>query len=225
MRGESGGTINVEPQVLTLPGRRGSAATFAAACPGIAPSLIRARFKQGCVSVERLPSSDEEALFKVVVAEDFTSDIWDNAIETVEVIATGCTGNKVFVSLAPVTPTILSQEYGRRIAPPRHASPTARIPFGKHRGRRFQEIAIEDPGYLGWMLREGAGSRIERDCARLALDFVRGGGRLTPTTRQARVPLEPKHAAEPLPALPDPSRPGGLLNRLKALFGPKERHS
>lgn len=222
-RAEGGPMVKVEPQVLTLPGRRGSAASFAAACPGLSPSAVRARFKPGCISVDRLPPSGEQALFRVIVTEEFTSDIWDNAIETVEVIAAGFTTNKVFVSVASVTPSIVSQEYGRRIAPPRHASHTARISFGKHRGRIFQEVAIEEPGYLEWMLREGAGSRVERGSARLALDFVRGGGRLRPSGRRADVPLKAKDEAPTIGALPDPHRPGGLLNTLKALFRPKRR--
>lgn len=219
--GARGGTINVEPQVIILPGRRGAAATFWASCAGLASSIIRARFKEGLISVERLSPRGEEAVFNVIVKEDFPSDFWDNATEMVEVVAPGFTSNKVFVSLAPLTPSILSQQYRGKVAPPRHASDSARISFGKHAGRTFREIAVEEPSYLDWMLREGAGSQVERASAQLALDFVRIGRKLTPAMGRAGTRLRSEKQRSPSVALPDPSRPGGLWDTIKRLFGPK----
>lgn len=216
------GAVRAQPEVIVLAGRRGSAATFAATAPGLAAAAIRARFKSGCIEVQRLQSDRDSALFGVTVTEDFTSDVPDNAIETVELVAPGFVGSKVFVSIAPVSREILSQQYGGRVAPPRHASYRARISFGKHRGRTFEEIAVEEPGYLQWMLREGAGSRVERDCARMALDQL-AGGRWLPRRQEARrYSVRPAEARYQPPALPDPNRPGGLLRILKALFSPKE---
>jgi curved DNA-binding protein CbpA len=42
------------------------------------------------------------------------------------------------------------------------------ISFGKHRGRFFREIALVDPGYLRWMIREQIGSSTELRCAEAA---------------------------------------------------------
>ncbi len=216
------GVLRAQPEVVVLAGRRGSAATFAASAPGVGASDIRARFKPGCIEVQRLRSDGDSAIFGVTVTEDFASDVPDNAIETVELVAPGFLGSKVFVSIAPLSREILSQQYGGRVAPPRHASYRARISFGRHRARTFHEIAVEDPGYLEWMLREGAGSRVERDCARMALDQLRGGRWLPPRQQPRRYAVK---AAEPrykAPALPDPNRPGGLLRILKSLFAPKD---
>jgi hypothetical protein len=223
--GAPSGVVRAEPEVVALAGRRGSTASFTASAAGLPPSQIRARFKQGCIEVQRLEGKGDSALFAVKVVEDFASDLPDNAIEIVEVIAPGFVGSKVFVSIAPVSQAILSQQYGTRIAPPRHASPESRISFGKHRGRKFQEIAVEEPGYLDWMLREGAGSRIERECARMALDRLRGGKWLPQDERRPRYAVRPGRAARPARALPDPNRPGGIWAAVKALFSSKQRNS
>lgn len=225
--------VEVKPQVLIIPGKRGSTAVFEASVQGASSSSIRARFKSTCIDVQRLPPGSDCARFRVAVIDDFTSDLRDNAIETIEVVAPGCV-NKVFVSIAPVSKSVLSQEYGGRIAPPRHASYNAHISFGKHRSRTFQEIALEEPEYLNWMLREGAGSRIERDSARLALNLL-GRGALMETRAepppliggQRRGPRErslPATAIEPArtsKALPDPRRPGGFWDKVASLFRPK----
>lgn len=218
-------TVQVKPPVIILPGRRGSTATFTATVAGAPPAAIRARFKPGCLSVERLPPTSTAASFGVTVTDDFTSNIQDNLIETIEIVASGFAGSKVFVSIAPLSAAVLGQQYGRRIAPPRHASSAARISFGKHRSRMFQEIAVEEPGYLEWMLRVGAGSRVERESARLALNELRGGTWLQDSKRRARPAFEPTRQPAPPTALPDPHRPGGLWGAIKALFGRSERAS
>ena len=217
--------IQVEPPILFLAGRRGSSATFLAKAGAVPPAEIRARFKTGLIEVARLQTEGFFARFQVTVSEDFTTDITDNAVERVEVYAPGTYTDTVFVSVTPVNQTILSQTYSHlRVAPARFPSKDARISFGKHRGRILEEIAVEDPGYLRWMLREGAGSRIERESAQLALDFVKGGTKPTePAPRVIHEIPEPV-AATPRPKLADPSKPKGLWGAIKAVIAPGDRN-
>ncbi len=216
--------VEVEPQVINLPGRRGSSALFAARASGVEGETIRARFETGTIDVERVDSRQGLATFRVAVTEDFASDIEDSDIETIEVVAPGFMGSKAFVCLAPVNRKILDQQYPDRIAPPRHPSVTARISFGKHRGRMFNEIAVNEPGYLHWMLREGAGTGIERQSAQMALGELEGGTALPPTRRQGRRQIaRSPSSSPPQRSLPDPNRPGGLLGTLRALFSPRQR--
>lgn len=217
--------IQVEPPILFLAGRRGSSATFSAKAGAVPPAEIRARFKTGLIEVARLQSKDFSVRFQVTVSEDFTTDITDNAVERVEVYAPGTYSETVFVSVTPVNQTTLSPIYPpRRVAPARFSSKDARISFGKHRGRTFEEIAVEEPGYLRWMLREGAGSRIERQSAQLALDSVKGGIKLRePAPRVIHEIPEPV-AATPRPKLADPSKPKGLWGAIKALIAPQDRN-
>lgn len=217
------GIVQAEPPVVVLQGRKGSASQFKAWAEGLSASQIRARFKPGSIDVQRLSSSSSRAEFGVTVVEDFPSDVEDNAIETIELRAPGFITAKVFVSIAPISQTVLAQVYGKRVAPTRHISVSARISFGKHRGRPFREIAVEEPGYLEWMLREGAGSRVERECARLALAELRGRTILKPGPRiRPDILKGPTQSPQPF-SLPDPKRPGGLWEVIKALFSPKEK--
>lgn len=217
------GVVVTEPQVLAVAGRRGSRTTFTATADGCRSSAIRARFKPGGIEVQRLSPAGDGAVFAVTVTEDFPSDVPDNAIETIDVTAPGFTASRVFVSIAPVSWSVLSQQYSGRIAPPRHPSHKARISFGKHRGRRFNEIAVEEPGYLEWMLREGAGSNIERQCAQMALAQVHAASSLPGKRGTTRRKLPRREPLAPSRTLPDPNRPGGLWQALRALFSHKER--
>ena len=223
------GAIAIEPQVLHLSGSVGTSGTIHAWSDGLASLEIRARFKAGLIEVERLPPVGTRAAFFVKIAQDFTSDLSGNFIQELEFVAAGFISKKAFVSVAPLTERVISQRYGGRVAPPRHASPDAMISFGKHRGRRFSEIALEEPGYLHWMLEEGAGSQIERECARMALQ-LQGGTWLPParqTPRQTALPRSRRSRTSPVAvrppplarSLPDPNRSGSLLRLLKGIFG------
>jgi hypothetical protein len=214
--------IRPQPEVLFLRGSRGSAAEFKVSATSLSPAEIRVRFKAGIIDIRRLEPQGGFARFEVAVTDDFASDVPDNAVEIVDVFATGHLGGKVFVSVAPVSPSVLSQRHGGRVAPPRHASAKARISFGKYRARTFEEIAVEEPSYLQWMMREGAGSRVERECARMALDGLKGGVWLPPREKQTHRAVRPGRKEERPLALPDPARPGGLLHLLKGLFSPKK---
>jgi hypothetical protein len=102
------------------------------------------------------------------------------------------------------------------------------MPFGKHKGRTFKEIAVEEPEYLEWMLGEGAGSLTERECAQMALGELKGGYSLPAAKRRATRKqisgrrLQSYDAAPPptptYQSLPDPARPGGIWDRLKGLL-------
>jgi len=217
--------IQVEPPILFLAGRRGSSATFLAKAGAVPAAEIRARFKTGLIEVARLQPEGFSARFQVTVSEDFTTDITDNAVERVEVYATGTYAATVFVSVTPVNQTILSQTYSHlRVAPARFPSKDARISFGKHRGRILEEIAVEEPGYLLWMLREGAGSRIERQSAQLALDFIEGGTKPTEPASRVMHEIPEPVAATPTPKLADPSKPKGLWGAIKAVIAPGDRN-
>lgn len=225
------GIVLTDPQVLHLSGAKGASGTIVAWVSGSPPKIVKARFKEGLIDIQRLPASGERAAFSVRVQDDFSSDISDNLVLAIEFVAAGFVGAKAFVSVAPINPEVLGQTRGARIAPARHVSTDARISFGKHRRRTFTEIALEEPGYLEWMLREGAGSHIERECARRALELQFGGtwlpepsrrhrrGRLQqPRSGSTATPIE-RPSPRAVPALPDPNRPGGLGHLLKQLFG------
>jgi hypothetical protein len=215
------GAVSTEPQVLHLTGVKGASGVLQAWADGTSPDAVRARFYEGVINVERLAAAGGRATFSVTVQDDFKSDIKDNLVLPIEFNAPGFVGAKAFVSVAPIHQDILSQRRGERVAPTRHVSETARISFGKHRGRPFKEIALEEPGYLEWILREGAGSHIERECARRALELQFGGAYLARPAGSRReaesLPAQPS----PLRALPDPDRPGGILRLLKGVFGQK----
>lgn len=217
-----GSVVRPEPEVLFLRGLRGSTAEFKVSATGLSPAQVRVRFKVGVIEIQRLQPEGSFARFEVTVNEDFASDVPDNAVEVVDVFATGHLGGKVFVSVAPINPYVLSQRHGGRVAPPRHASAKARISFGKYRARTFEEIAVEEPGYLRWMMREGAGSRVERESAQMALDRLKGGLWLPPREKGAHPAVRTSHKEQGLAALPDPARPGGLLHLLKGLFSSKK---
>lgn len=223
-RSEPKGAVSTDPQVLLLSGTRGASGTVFAWAHGLPPESVRARFQAGLIDVQRLPPAGERAAFAVKVQDDFASDIKDNLVLTIEFVATGYMGAKTFVSVAPLHEQVLAQRRGDPIAPARHVSESARLSFGRHRGRTFNEVALEEPGYLEWMLREGAGSHIERECARRALQLQFGGTWLPPPTSRRR---RAKELAKPplrqsVPALPDPNRPGGLLRLLKSMLGQKD---
>jgi len=220
--------IVVDQQVLFLTGYHGAHASFRASAAGRHGDDIRARCQDGVIDVERLESNASGVRFRVRVRQDFTAPLSDSMVEMIDLVAQGCEGSRVFVSVQPLTADALAQRpVAGRIAPPRHASPGARISFGKHRGARFREVAVVEPGYLQWMLREGAGSAIEQQCARLALEEI--DDRVT-LPHGGRAPRERVHSA-PVPnsapvrepsqplALPDPNRPGGLFRALKGMFG------
>jgi hypothetical protein len=140
----------------------------------------------------------------------------------------------VFISIASVSLDAMTQNPGRRVAPTQHVRATARIAFGKHRGRTFHHVAVDEPGYLEWMLRVGAGSQTERECAKLALSETRGGsylpppsprpaeviGRSTPSPRiSSRQPDSP-----PGPPTPeDPKSGRGLIAAVRALLLPRRK--
>jgi hypothetical protein len=220
--------VQLSVPVIILAGQPGSTATFEAWIPGISPQQVKARFPHGgWTLVERLQPSGDHAVFKVTVVEECTTDLADNVVETIELRSAGHISAKLFVSLTPVRAEILNQRYSQeRIAPARFVSPESRISFGKHKGRSFRSIAGEEPGYLDWMLREGAGTHTERECARSALDLLRGAPVPLPSDSRrpakqigGRDPRKPSEltANEPTKALPDPNRPGGMLAPLKAL--------
>ncbi len=210
--------VTVEPPVISLAGKKGSQATFRVHGDGLAAEDLKVRFREGMIDVARRAPIGGAAVFAVTLVEDFPSDMSDSAVETIEVLGPGAVSVKTFVTITPISPSVLNQQYGGRVAPPRHASDNARISFGKHRTRTFYEIAVEDPGYLEWMLREGAGSYIERQCAQMALARVRGSYTLSPRRRSQTRRALPKRArqADP-PALPDPTKPKGLWGTIKAL--------
>jgi hypothetical protein len=156
----------------SVKGLRGATANFRAQGEGVPPSAVKARFRadNGWFDVTRVRNSRRYAEFRVIALEDCESDIAESVVEPVEVTASGCASVKIFVSISPRTAEVMSQQYAQqRIAPARHVSSSALLAFGKHKGRRFSMVAAEEPGYLRWMLREGAGSHIERACAELAL--------------------------------------------------------
>jgi hypothetical protein len=217
-----GGMVRPDPEVVFLRGVRGSSVEFRVAATGVSPEEVRARFKSGVIDVRRLEPQVGFARFEVMVIEDFASDLSDNVVEIIDVVASGHQGGKLFVSVAPISPRVLSQKRGDRVAPTRHATSKARISFGKHRARTFEEIAVEEPGYLRWMMREGAGSRIERESAQMALEELKGGLRLPPRQRRAQSAIRTEREPKGFAALPDPARPGGLLQILKGLFSPKK---
>ena len=70
----------------------------------------------------------------------------DNVVERAEAMAPGYLSAPVFVSLASLSLDAVYQTSGRRDAPTRHVSTSARIAFGKHRGRTFHQIAVDEPG-------------------------------------------------------------------------------
>lgn len=226
--GTPAAAIEVDQQVLFLTGYPGATASFRASVAEQSATSIRARFREGVIELERLASSDAGVSFRVTVRRDFTAPLADSVVEMIDLVAPGCIGAKVFASIQPLTAEAMQQRPALgRIAPARFASPDALISFGKHRGTRFREIAIVEPGYLHWMLREGAGSLIEQSCARLALAEVEARTTL-PSARQSRrarvqaVPAQSSESvsepAKPL-ALPDPNRPGGFFRALKGMFG------
>ncbi len=215
----------VQPQVLNLAGRRGSTARFSVRAVGIDSQDIRARFKEGLIDVNRVQNIGQSVEFQVTVMEDFPSDMSDNAVEAIEIKLQDKTINTVFASIAPINESILAQQYGAKIAPPRHASLDARIAFGRHRGRTFREIALEDPGYLSWMLREGAGSRIEQECARLGLNLSGGIPLQRQNTARRASPIHTSHRPVPSKTLSVSTEQRSLIGTLKALFSPRERKS
>ena len=158
----------------------------------------------------------------ISTAVSFTGS--DNAVFQIQLVSELEYSNSVFVSVTPVTTPIVQQHYPTgRIAPARVASRDQRVSFGKHKGRTYAEVALEEPGYLKWMLREGAGSVIERQCATLALDL--GIDHLPPDPAASRIRIQPPSdswssaseipiAKSPL-ALPDPDRKRGVLNAIR----------
>jgi len=240
------GWVQVAPQVLILSGVVGASAYFRASGAQRADS-IRVRFRTSSpVEVSRISDDGAGATFAIRITSlpTFTGD--DSFVEPVEVNAPGLLPNSVFVSIQPMSSAALSQQYPtERIAPARHASADARVSFGKYKGRTFQEVGLMEPSYLEWMLRDGAGSVVEQECARLALGLPaglplppagRGQKRLgakTPKRRRGALPQASASAPEPLPspltppiqaarpvrALPDPTRPTGLLGMIRKLLG------
>lgn len=215
--------LSIEPQVVALLGRKGSRGDFRVRVPGLSPEEIRARFTDKNIDVQRLTPQGEYAVFAIQVTEDFPSAIPDSSVEGIDIVAAGTIIGRAFASITPLNPSVLNQQYGGRIAPPRHVSEQARISFGKHKGRTFQQVAVEDPSYLQWMLGQGAGSLIELQCAQLALARIGVERSLpshhTPPGRRPQRTLQtPTARYSKVPMLEDPTKSKGLLGALKRLF-------
>lgn len=232
-RDGGGAVIDVSPSVVTLPGRAGASALLHARGLGDAGE-IKASFAVDLpIRLVRAPASDGSALFELTMRDDFVSDIRESLVVSVELHAPGHVTRRVFVSIVPLDESILEQRYGQRVGVARLASANARIAFGKYRGWRFSEIAVGEPRYLEWVLREGAGSRIERESARMALEEtghrLRGrAGRLwtfltkAPSTRS--LPRRAVGESQPIPAaLPDRERPAECVELFDACFRPGVR--
>lgn len=224
--------IAVTPQVLFMTGIVGMSGRFRATCPGIA-SVIRARFS-GPIDIIRISETEFQVEYLVQLTSVPDFDGGDAHVIQVEIRADGYLTNSVFVNITPHLSEVVSQTYDSgRIAPARVVAVTQRLSFGKHKGRTYQQVAIEDPSYLKWMLEEGAGSKIEQQCASAALGegvphkyLPSSGQRKSPTLAPA-----PQHSSSPHDALwtrrseddeklalPDPSQRRGLLAAVKAVF-------
>jgi hypothetical protein len=210
------------PQLINVFGRKGASSIFRAYGPGVGPDAIHVRFKTNAgIDVQRRGSEGNMAVFTVTVIDDFPSDLGEPSLERLEVFAEGFGSSPSFVMVTPVSQAILDQEYGsRRVAPTQFVSAQARISFGKHRGKKFSQIAVEEPGYLEWIVREGAGSRLERESAKTALDQARS---TASRARYASSTLSdssiPKGSTPSQPAsLPDPNRKSGIIDSIRSLF-------
>lgn len=161
--------LEVSPQVLFFAGIAGVSGDFSV-WPHEATSRvkIKARIRSEYpVEVQRMHSTGQRSTFRAT----FTTNLekgHDASVFEIELTADGVVSNRVFIVATPISVADQVPHQGR-IAPARIVDTTQRISFGKHKGRMFSQVAIEEPSYLRWMLREGAGSVIERQCAATAL--------------------------------------------------------
>jgi|CXWL01.1.fsa_nt_gi hypothetical protein len=241
-------TIEVHPQLIHLSGIKGASATFTASMDIGQGASIKARVAASSpLGLERVAPT--QADFRVFMPNDFAEGT-DNLIEIVEVYAGDASAN-VFVSISPATAAAFSQAKPAvsSVASPRHASPDMRLPWGQHQSRTLREIALEHPSYLNWVIDSADGaSPILKESARMALEEA-GQPRLGPRPKRSKSkkkrkalpkadpnkwqPVVPpgtysrssdRHASTAAPmALPDPARPGGLLDAVKGLFGRKPK--
>jgi len=230
----------VDPQVIIMSGVVGTRAMFTARAAGAPSSGVKSRVSVGApIRIERVADDGVSATFAVTLESIPAFEGDDSFIVPLEIRSTGFFSNSVFVSIQPMSSAVLRQEYtGERIAPPRHASAGARIHFGMHKGRTFAEIAIENPGYLEWVIRENAGGTVVCECARLALGRptrtfstpTSTGSRpvLPPPVRAPRAIDQPKGApsrstapAQLPPASLARSSERGLMRIVRGLLGRK----
>ncbi len=165
------GWVAVKPQVVILSGVAGASEVFAATARGVAASDLRARVPATSpIELSRERETKDTVWFRATISGPLTFEGEDALIVPITLLAPGYWSNQAFVSIQPMSESVVSQAYPKdRIAPARHPGVTQRLSFGKHKGRTFEDVALEERGYLEWMIGEGAGSKIERECAALAL--------------------------------------------------------
>ena len=250
-RGVALGWVEVRPQVVILSGVAGSSEVFAATARGVAASNLRARVPAASpIELSRVREAGDTTWFRATISGAPAFEGEDALIVPITLRAPGYWSNQAFISIQPMSGSVISQEYPPdRIAPARHRGVTQRLAFGKHKGRTFEDVALEEPGYLEWMLREGAGSKIERECAALALgrkpesvltprltasrrskpatEIAEPNRKVPPALPRGRGPTRGSPAARPIsgsrrntpPALPDGRGDRGLLGTIKRLLG------
>lgn len=230
--------VEVDPQVLILSGVVGTTALFRARATGAASREIRARLPTSApIDLVRAVDASDVVTFEVRLTRTPTFQGDDSFVVGIDLIANGYSPNRVFVSIQPMSASVIAQGHpSGRIAPPRHASASARVHFGQHKGRTYAEVALENPGYLEWMIENNIQGRIPVACARLALgyqpDRVVGtgdrtaAGAVSSPTSVHRAPLTGSASQQPSVsspseprALPDPNRPRGLLGFVRGILG------
>ena len=199
----SAGWVELYPQVEFVSAIVGAAATFTARASGVTADAIKARVASNApVDLMRAGTDGNGAVFRVVVRREpaFVGD--DAYVLPVEVRAPGALPNTFFLSIQPLG----SGDDPGRIPPPRHASANARVHFGQHKGRTYADIALENPGYLRWMIDHEIMGPIACECAKLALKHRQLGDSGT------RQPLKPGPSGDAdtqavRPALDDAATP------------------
>jgi hypothetical protein len=120
----------------------------------------------------RLDPESSEVL--AIEIDDFESLFLKKHAEVARIWEQASTGPRAHPERKQSVLQLLLQWSRERFAAPIHASAHARIAFGKHKGRTFKEIALQEPEFLEWMLREGVGTVDQRECAESALAEFRG---------------------------------------------------
>lgn len=212
-------SVNVSPQVVSIAGIAGASASFAVTGSGVSPDRIRARFEPDSFDLSRYDATIGEVVYTVKMLKDLSPETDDVFVEQVDILVDGQPSAKAFISIAPVTSTVMAQDYGARVAPSAHVSVDAKIAFGKHRSRTFRHIAVHEPGYLEWMLGVGAGTLIEQQCAQLALATV-GRHMALPSRSETRstgsLPRERRN--QPVRDIVEKPKTTGLWGAIRALI-------